>query len=60
MQTIVLELGGIQELSQTQHELLTELMRLHAGSEFKVIIKAVGSLDWGKSRKRLGFHNDVL
>jgi phenylacetate-coenzyme A ligase PaaK-like adenylate-forming protein len=60
LQTIVVELGGIEELSHTQHQQLTDLMRLHAGSEFKVIIKAVGSLDWGKSRKRLGFHNDVL
>jgi phenylacetate-coenzyme A ligase PaaK-like adenylate-forming protein len=60
LQTIVVELGGIQELSQTQHELLIDLIRLHAGIEFKVIIKTVGSLDWGKNRKRLGFHNDVL
>jgi phenylacetate-coenzyme A ligase PaaK-like adenylate-forming protein len=60
LQTIVVELGGIQKISQTQHELLTDLIRLHAGSEFNVIIKSLGSLDWGKSRKRLGFHNDVL
>jgi phenylacetate-coenzyme A ligase PaaK-like adenylate-forming protein len=60
LQTIAIELGGIQELSQMQHEQLTDLIRLHAGSEFKVIIKAVSSLDWGKNRKRLGFHNDLL
>jgi phenylacetate-coenzyme A ligase PaaK-like adenylate-forming protein len=60
LQTIVVELGGIQELSQTQHELLTDLIRMHAGSEFMVLIKTVRSLDWGKSRKRLGFYNEVL
>jgi phenylacetate-CoA ligase len=60
LQTIVVELGGIQELSQKQHDLLVDLIRLHAGTEFTVIIKTVGFIDWGKNRKRLGFHSDVL
>ncbi len=60
LQTIIVELGGIQELSQMQRELLIDLIRLHAGIDFKVIIKTVGSVDWGKNRKKLGFHSDVL
>jgi phenylacetate-coenzyme A ligase PaaK-like adenylate-forming protein len=60
LQTIVVELGGIQELSQTQQQQLIDLITLHAGPEFKIIIKTSNSLDWGKNRKRLGFHSDVL
>jgi phenylacetate-coenzyme A ligase PaaK-like adenylate-forming protein len=60
LQTIVIELGGIQKLSDTQHQQLIDLIALHAGTGFKTIIKTSDFLDWGKNRKRLGFQSDVL
>jgi phenylacetate-CoA ligase len=60
LQTLLVELGGIAGISEAQKERLIDLIRYHAGYDFKVVIRALGFIDWGKNRKRLGFHNDVL
>jgi phenylacetate-CoA ligase len=60
LKTIIVELGGIDDLTQHQTESFTNLIRMHSGAEFNIIIKAVGSIDWENNRKRLGFHSDML
>jgi phenylacetate-CoA ligase len=56
---IVLELGGRSELTPVETEALSHLLRSRAGQEFAIEVKACPQIDWGESRKRLGFRSEV-
>jgi phenylacetate-CoA ligase len=60
VKNIVVEIGGRDTLNPEEVSALAKLIRLHAGDEFDVTVKAVAQIDWGHSTKRLGFHSDVL
>jgi phenylacetate-coenzyme A ligase PaaK-like adenylate-forming protein len=58
--TITLEIGGIDQLTTEQIAALTELFKKHAGDEFHIGINAVRKIDWGTDVKKLGFRSEVI
>jgi len=60
IKTIVVEIGGRNSLTPEETAAFIALIKLHAGDEFDVNVKAVAQIDWGHSIKRLGFYSDVL
>jgi phenylacetate-coenzyme A ligase PaaK-like adenylate-forming protein len=60
IKTIVVEIGGRDSLTPEETAAFIALIKLHAGDEFDVEVKAVARIDWSHSIKRLGFHSDVL
>lgn len=60
LRTLVVEIGGKGELGLGEKEGLISLLKMHAGDEFEIEVKAVPEIDWRGSVKRLGFYNEVL
>ena len=60
LNTIVLEIGGREHLSPDIAKAFHDLIRSHAGAEFKVEVRPVIQIDWGARQKRLGFYNEIL
>jgi phenylacetate-coenzyme A ligase PaaK-like adenylate-forming protein len=60
LDTIEVQIGGIDELNGDQLTSLKNLFKEHAGGEFQVRINAVHNIDWGDDAKRLGFRSEVL
>ena len=58
--TIVVEVGGRGSLTPDEISAFSDLIRSHAGGEFRIDVQAVPTIDWGQNVKRLGFHNEVL
>jgi phenylacetate-coenzyme A ligase PaaK-like adenylate-forming protein len=59
LDTIEVQIGGIDRLSDDQITSLKTLFREHAG-EFQLRISATKTIDWGNDIKRLGFQSEVL
>ncbi len=57
---IAVEIGGRNSLTPEETAAFIKLVKLHAGDEFEVSVKAVAQIDWGPSVKRPGFRSDVL
>ena len=60
IKNIVVEIGGRDSLTPEETAAFIKLIKLHAGDEFDVKVKAVAQIDWGHSIKRLGYHSEVL
>lgn len=60
IKNIVVEIGGRDSLTPEETAAFIKLIKLHAGNEFEVEIKAVAQIDWGHNIKRLGFYSEVL
>lgn len=60
IKNIVVEIGGRDSLTPEETAAFIKLVKLHAGEEFNVSVKAVAQIDWGHSIKRPGFLSDVL
>jgi len=57
---IAVEIGGRDSLTPEETAAFIKLVKLHAGDEFDVSVKAVAQIDWGPSIKRPGFRSEVL
>lgn len=60
LQDIVVEISRGADLTAEERETLENLVRKFCGSEFKIEIVSVRTIDWGRSTKRLGFRNELL
>ena len=60
LDTIELEIGGIDHLSADQMGALETLFKERAGHEFEIHINAVRNIDWGEFTKRLAFRSEVM
>ena len=60
LNTIEVEIGGIDHLSPDRMAALKSLFKERAGGEFHININAVRNINWGNNAKRLAFHSDVL
>jgi len=58
--TLVVEIGGRASLTSDETAAIVAMIRSHAGDGFAVDVRTVDKIDWGPSRKRLGFHNEIL
>ncbi len=58
--TLVLELGGCEQLTPDKLDAFEELIKGHAGADFSVDVRPVKEIDWGQSVKRLGFRNEII
>jgi len=56
---ILIEFGGRSELSANEVAGVKGLLKQRAGPEFEIEVKACEQIDWGQSRKRLGFRCEV-
>jgi phenylacetate-CoA ligase len=57
--TIVVEIGGRDSLTEQERTGLGDVITAHAGPGFKVEINPVTEIDWGSNTKRLGFKSEV-
>jgi phenylacetate-coenzyme A ligase PaaK-like adenylate-forming protein len=57
---ISVEIGGRDSLTPEETAGFVNLVKLHAGGEFEVDVKAVAQINWGQSIKRPGFRSEVL
>jgi phenylacetate-CoA ligase len=60
LDTIEVEIGGVDQLSAEQQAALKSFFKDLAGHEFQIHINAVRTIDWGNAAKRLGFHSEVM
>jgi len=60
LNTIEIEIGGVDQLSADQTASLKRLLKERAGDEFKIRINAVRNINWGSDTKRLGFRSEVF
>jgi hypothetical protein len=60
LDTIEVEIGGIDRLSAEQMSSLEGLFKQQAGDQFKIQISTVSEINWGNDTKRLGFRSEVL
>jgi phenylacetate-CoA ligase len=60
LDTIEVEIGGIDQLSADQLTALKSLFKKRAGDEFQINVHAVRNINWGNNTKRLAFHSEVL
>jgi phenylacetate-coenzyme A ligase PaaK-like adenylate-forming protein len=58
--TLVVEIGGRPSLRPEEAAAIVAMIRTHVGDGFAVDVRGVDKIDWGHSRKRLGFHNEIL
>ena len=56
---MVVEIGGRSELSAEEVVAIDSLLKERAGPEFEIEVKACAQIDWGESRKRLGFRCEI-
>ena len=59
LDTIVVEIGGREQLTDEEFRRLEGVVSAHAGPGFKVEIKPVAEIDWGPTLKRLGYRSEV-
>jgi phenylacetate-CoA ligase len=57
---IVVDIGGRDSLTPEETAAIVALIRRHAGDEFSVDVRAVATIDWGESVKRLGYRCELL
>lgn len=60
LNTIEIDIGGIDQLSDEQMASLKSLFKERAGDEFQIQINTVRNINWGSDTKRLGFSCEVL
>jgi phenylacetate-CoA ligase len=60
LNTIEVEIGGIDQLTVDQMASLKSTFKEHAGDEFQILINAVQNINWGGDIKRLGFRSELL
>jgi phenylacetate-CoA ligase len=60
LDTIEVEIGGIDQLNADQKAALKSFFKDLAGDEFQIHINAVRTIDWGNAAKRLAFHSEVI
>lgn len=60
LNTIEVEIGGIDHLTADQMGALETLFKERAGHEFQIHISAVRTINWGDSTKRLAFRSEVM
>jgi phenylacetate-CoA ligase len=58
--TLIVELSGCENISETQREKLAHLLRARAGEEFKLELRIVDEIKWGQSIKKPAFISEVL
>lgn len=58
--TIEVEIGGVDQLSLDQVAALKKLLKERAGDEFQIRVTAGRHINWGTNAKRLAFHSEVL
>jgi phenylacetate-CoA ligase len=56
---IVIELGGRSELKTDEVAAVTTFLQQRTGPEFDIEVKACEQIDWGQSKKRLGFRCEI-
>jgi phenylacetate-CoA ligase len=59
-ETIKVEIGGVELLTDVQMSKLQDLFKKHAGDEFQIQIVAVPRIEWGEDGKRLGFKSELF
>ena len=59
-ETIKVEIGGVELLTDVQMSKLQDLFKKHAGDEFQIQIVAVPRIEWGEDGKRLGFRSELF
>lgn len=60
LKNLVAEISGRSSLTPEETAAFAKLIKMHAGEEFEVEVRAVSDIDWGASAKRLGFRNEIL
>jgi phenylacetate-coenzyme A ligase PaaK-like adenylate-forming protein len=60
LDTIEVEIGGIDQLSADQVAALKTLFKERTGDEFQIRINIVGNINWGSDIKKLAFRSEVL
>jgi hypothetical protein len=60
LNTMEVEIGGIDQLTVDQIAALERLCKERAGREFEIRVTAVRNIDWGDSAKRLAFRSEVM
>jgi phenylacetate-CoA ligase len=60
LNTIEVEIGGIDQLSTDQMTALKSLFKEYAGDEFQIRISTVRNINWGSDIKRLAFRSEVM
>jgi phenylacetate-coenzyme A ligase PaaK-like adenylate-forming protein len=58
--TLILEIGGVENISSEQTQALHALLKSQSGDEFNIVIRPVQSIDWGSDIKKLAFRSDVM
>ena len=56
---IVIEIGGRSKLSTDEVSAIKAFLEQRAGQEFEIEVRACEEIDWGQSRKRLGFRCEL-
>jgi phenylacetate-CoA ligase len=57
---LVVEIGGRTSLTAIETQRFVDLMKKFGAEGFSIEVIAVAKIDWGRSVKRLGFHNEML
>jgi hypothetical protein len=60
LESLLVELVGKADIGPDDVASFQNQIKTIAGDEFSVEVQLVESIDWGNSRKRLGFRCDVL
>jgi phenylacetate-CoA ligase len=60
LDTIEVDIGGVDQLSADQMAALTSLFKDLVGDEFQIRINAVRTINWGNAAKRLAFYSEVM
>ena len=60
LDTIEVEISGVDQLSADQLTALKNLFKARAGDEFQIRINVVENINWGGDIKRLAFRSEVL
>ena len=60
LDTIKIEIGGIDQLTADQNAALASLFKDRVGDEFQIHIQAVQTINWGNAVKRLAFESEVI
>jgi phenylacetate-coenzyme A ligase PaaK-like adenylate-forming protein len=56
---IVIEIGGRSKLSTDEVFAIKAFLEQRAGQEFEIEVRACKEIDWGESRKRVGFRCEI-
>ena len=58
---LIVEIARNTDLTETERKGVLDLIRLHADDEqIEIEIRRVDAIEWGGSRKKLGYHSEIV